>query len=135
MKFGYRDSYDRNETQVGDFHDNISNRRLWQEHRIPYNQYEAMMTTIPGQTEQMSEEEREQDWTIFQQKIESANLTERETIVVNCIVYGGMSLSQAATVVAQAEGSNKPPAKMVISRCRDKAFRKLRNVFTQPDEE
>lgn len=134
MKFGYRDSYDRNEIQVGDFHDNISDRRLWREHRIPYNQYEAMMITMPGEAEQMSEEEREQDWTIFQQKIEAANLTDRETVVVNCIVYGGMSLSQTAIVVAQAEGLSKAPAKMVISRCRDKAFDKLRNIFSQPDE-
>lgn len=136
MKFGYKDSYDRNETQFSDFHENISTiAELWKPHQVPVNEYQALMETRPGEHPTMTEQEREADWTIFQQKIEAANLTERETIVINCIVFGGMSLTQTGIVLAQAEGRNKAFDKMTVSRCRDSGYRKLRTVFTQPDEE
>lgn len=136
MKFGYKDSYDRQETQFAEFHENISSiAELWKQHQVPVNEYQALMGTLPGEHPPMTEQEREADWAIFQEKIELAGLTEREEIVVNCIVFGGMSLSETGTILAQAEGRNKAFDKMTVSRNRDSAYRKLREAFTQPDEE
>ena len=136
MKFGYKDSYDRNETQFSDFHENISTiAELWKPHHVPINDYQALMETKPGEHPAMTEQEREADWAIFQQKIEQAALTERETIVINCIVFGGMSLAQTGIVLAQAEGRNKAFDKMTVSRNRDSGYRKLREAFEEPDEE
>ena len=135
MKFGYKDSYDRNETQFQQFHENYSFAEMWGHHKVPANEYQAMMETLPGEHPPMSEQEREADWAIFQQKIANAGLTERETIVINCIVFGGMSLAETGIVLAQAEGRNKAFDKMTISRNRDSGYRKLRQAFSEPDEE
>lgn len=133
MKFGYRDKHDRNEipfspTESASFHD--VTKHPWTPHRLPENEYQALMEAPPGTDIPMTEVEREADWELFQQKLDAAGLTEREWIVVNCVVFAGMSLSKTAIVVAQAEGLNKAPAKMMISRTRDKAIEKIRNTFT-----
>lgn len=131
MKFGYLDKFERHERAVGAFHTHLHtpDKQLYTPHRAPENDYQALMETLPGEDAPMTAEEREADWAIFQERILRAGLTERETLVVNCIVYGGMSLTQCATVVAQAEGRSRSPDKMSISRCRDKAFAKLRTEF------
>lgn len=138
MKFGYRDKVDRAEIPYspGDapgFHD--PSRRMYRQHHVPDNDYQALMETIPGADVPMTAQEREADWLLFQEKLEAAGLTERERIVVDCVVMGGMSLSQTAIVVAQAEGLNKAPAKMVVARCRDRALEKIRNVFTSWEDQ
>lgn len=138
MKFGYRDKYDRNEipyspTESTNFHD--ANQHPWYPHRMPVNEYQALMETVPGDDIPMTEAEREADWLLFQQKIEAANLTEREWLVVSCIVFGGLSLARTATIVAQAEGLSKAPAKMMVARTRDKALQKIRDTFNNWEEE
>lgn len=131
MKFGYLDKFERHERAVGEFHNHlhVPDKQLYATHRLPENDYQALMETLPGENTVMTAEEREADWLLFQERILQAGLTERETLVVNCIVYGGMSLTQCATVVAQAEGRSRSPDKMSISRCRDRAFAKLRTEF------
>ena len=135
MKFGYLDKFDRNEFAVSDFHPQLHNlnRQIYGPHRLPENEYQAMMEAMPHEDYLMTAEEREQDWNIFEQKIVDAKLTAREELVVNCIVYGGMSLAKTAIIVAQAEGLSKAPDKMSISRCRDKAFDKLREALRKDD--
>lgn len=138
MKFGYRDKHDRNEipyspNESASFHD--VNRNPWRSHKVPVNEYQALMETVPGQDIPMTEAEREADWEGFQQKLVAANLTDREWLVINCIVFGGMSLARTATIVAQAEGLSKAPAKMLVSRTRDKALQKLRDTFNDWEEE
>lgn len=136
MKFGYKDSYDRQETQFSEFHENVSSiAELWRQHQVPVNEYQAIMETLPGEHPPMTEYERESDWVIFAQKIEEAGLTEREQTVINCLVFGGMSLSQTGIMLAQSEGRNKAFDKMTVSRNRDSGYRKLRQVFEQPDED
>ena len=136
VKFGYKDSYDRQETQFSEFHENVSSiAELWKQHHVPVNEYQAMMETLPGEHAPMTEQEREADWEMFAEKIEEAGLTEREQIVINCLVFGGMSLSETGIVLAQAEGRNKAFDKMTVSRNRDSGYRKLRQVFEEPDEE
>ena len=135
MKFGYLDKYDRNETPVGQFHPTVHGQRnqLYGDHRVPVNEYQALMEAKPNDDIGMTEAEREADWASFQEKLDRANLTDRELIVVNCIAIGGMSLSRTAVIVAQAEGLNRAPAKMAISRCRDKAYDKIRAAFKEDD--
>lgn len=136
VKFGYKDSYDRQEVQFAEFHENVSSiAELWKQHQVPVNEYQALMETLPHEHPPMTEQERESDWELFNQKIVAANLTERETIVINCLVFGGMSLSQTGTVLAQAEGRNKAFDKMTVSRCRDSGYRKLQAAFTAPNNE
>ncbi len=104
--------------------------QLWGEHRPPVNEYQALMEEVPlmGGTV-MTEQEREADWLLFQQKLETAGLDEREQLVVDCIVFGGMSLVETAQYLARHQGRNVPLSKMSISRIRDAAFVKLREVF------
>lgn len=133
MKFGYLDKYERNETPVGDYHPNVHGRshQPYAPHRQPANEYQALMECLPNEMPEMTEQEREADWNTFQERMQTANLTERELLVANCIVFGGMSLYQTAIIVAQSEGLSVAPAKMTVARCRDKAYAKLVNAFTK----
>lgn len=136
MKFGYQSKFDRMEKSVGDFHPNTHRRdkQLYSPHRPPENEFQALMESMPLTDVPMTEREREADWMLFEDKIEQAGLTEREALVMHCVVFGGMSLTQAAVIVAQAEGLSKAPPKMTIARVRDRAFNKLRIVFGKDDE-
>ena len=90
------------------------------------------MEAAPLQDVPMTEQEREQDWAGFQQKLDEANLTEREEIVISCVVLGGMSLAQTARIIGEVEGK-KPPSKMSVMRIRDRAYSKLRSVFERTE--
>lgn len=133
MRFGYQSKTDRNEVAVSDFHPMVHDdtHQLYSAHRPPMNEYQALMEAPHGVEPEKSETELEAEWQHVENQIRKANLTEREIIVLNCMVYGGMSLSKTAIVVAQAEGLNVAPAKMTIARCRDRAINKLRKVFKE----
>lgn len=131
MKFGYRDRFDRNEVAVHDFQHGRYKQHLYDGHHVPVNEYQAMMETVPGGTEPMTETEREADWQTLQARVIEAGLTEREQVVVDCIVYGGMSLTETADYVARHESVNRALSKMQIARIRDTAFDKLRNTFSK----
>jgi DNA-binding CsgD family transcriptional regulator len=135
VKFGHLSKQDRFEVSVKEFHPNVhdASHQLWAHHRPPETEYQAMMEAMPHEPVPMTAVERELDWKLFWQKVRAANLTARERIVVDCIIYGGMSLFQTAIVVAQAEGRNKALSKMTVMRCRDKAYSKIRAVFEQED--
>lgn len=136
MKFGYLDKFDRHETPVGQYHPTVQGRKHqpYADHRPPVNEYQALMEAAPFDDVPMTEQEREQDWQGFYQKLEAANLSSREWLVFDCVAIGGMSLSKTALMIAEAEGLLKPPSKMQVSRYRDRAIEKLRNVFTQKEE-
>lgn len=133
MKFGTISKQDRFETPVADYHPVVHgrDRQLWSPHRPPVNEYQALMECLPHESPEMTEQEREQDWDGFQQKLDRAGLSERELLVLDCTVLGGMSLSRAAIIVAQYEGTMKVPSKMTIKRCRDRAVEKLREAFSE----
>lgn len=135
MKFGYLDKFERHETPVGEYHPHIQGRKHqpYSDHRVPVNMYQALMEAAPYDDVPMTEQEREQDWEGFQQKLESANLTAREQLTFDCIAFGGMSLSKVAAVIAATEGLNRAPSKMQVSRYRDRAYDKLRTAFTQKE--
>jgi len=134
MKFGYASKQDRFETPVGEFHPVVHGGRsqLYSPHRPPRDEYQALMEAAPLQDVPMTEQEREQDWAGFQQKLDEANLTEREEIVISCVVLGGMSLAQTARIIGEVEGK-KPPSKMSVMRIRDRAYSKLRSVFERTE--
>lgn len=106
----------------------------WSPHRIPDDQYQSLMECAPGDWPEMAADERESDWTLFQQKLDEAGLDEREWCVINCIVFGGMSLAQTATILAQQDSKGETYGKMVVSRLRDRGLKKLRERFTQDDD-
>jgi len=136
MKFGYLDKFERHETPVGEYHPTVQGRRHqpYSDHRVPVNEYQALMEAAPCDDIVMTEQEREQDWEGFQQKLDAANLTTREQLTFDCIAFGGMSLSRTATVIAQVEHLSRAPSKMQVSRYRDRAYEKLRAVFTQKED-
>ena len=113
----------------------VDNRPLYGPHLVPENEYQALMECDFGEDPKMSATEREADWALFQQKLESAGLTEREMIVVDCVVFGQMSLSKAGEVLARSEGTNKPYSRQHIYRIRNSAYAKLRAVFEQNGED
>jgi len=133
VKYGYQDKFEKHETPVGQWsaraHEPKEN--LYATHRQPEDEYAALMETLPHQQPPMSADEREADWFLFQQKIESAGLTSRETIIIDAIVYAGMSLTQAADHLARCEGTNHPVSKTEIARIRDRGLVKLRKVFKE----
>lgn len=99
-------------------------------HKAPINEYEALMEELPLVTvTRLTEAEREAEWLVFQEKLDAAGLDERERLVVDCIVFGGMSLVETAQFLARDQNKNRALSKMQISRIRDAAFTKLREVF------
>lgn len=135
MKYGYRDKFEKHETPVSDWsarsHRPQSN--LWSPHRVPENMFAAIMETLPHENPGMTEDERDSDWQLFQQKLDSAGLTVREQIVLDSMVFGGMSLTQTAAHLARCEGRNKTVSKTEVARIRDRAYSKLRLVFQRKD--
>ena len=133
MRFGYLDKFEKHETPVGEWSTraHVPQHGIYRTHRQPVNDFQALMETVPYQSEPMTEEERESDWSGFQQKLDAAGLTERESIVLDSIVFGGMSLTQAGDHLARCEGKNRAVSKTEIARIRDRAFEKLRTVFKE----
>lgn len=112
----------------------VENRPLYGPHLVPENMYEALMTADFGQEPAMSSDEREADWLLFETKIKNAGLSDKEAIVVDCVVFGQMSLSDAGDYLARAEGRNKSYTRQHIHHLRNKAFAKLREALTHDDE-
>lgn len=106
---------------------------LWQPHNTPINEYQALMEAPPGGYGVMDEEAREQDWGLFQQKLDRAGLTDRESVVVDSIVFGGRSLFETGIILAQTMGRSKTYSKTTIRRIRDVALAKLRKAFSHDD--
>ena len=113
----------------------VDNRPLYGPHHVPENQYQAMMECDFGQDPAMSVDEREADWFLFETKIKAAGLTEREGIVVDCVVFGQTTLAEAGEYLARHEGRNEPFQRQYIHYLRNKAFDKLRKAFTDEEVE
>lgn len=108
----------------------VDNRPLYGPHNVPQNMYQAMMECDFGEEPAMSSDEREADWLLFEARIRAAGLDSKESIVVDCVVFGQMSLSEAGNYLARAEGRNKTYTRQHIHHLRNKAFAKLRKAFT-----
>lgn len=137
MYGAYKDSFDRNEypsiireMTVTKHSRHSAPAQMYSAHKAPLNEFEALMEELPLVTvTRLTEAEREAEWLVFQQKLDGAGLDDRERLVVDCIVFGGMSLVETAQFLARDQGRNKPLSKMQISRIRDAAYAKLRGVF------
>lgn len=136
MRYGYLDKFEKHETPVGEWSAKAHRKQAgpYDTHRVHDNQYSALMETLPHETPPMSGDEREADWLLFEQKVVAANLSERETIIFDAIVYGGQSLTEAADHLARCEGKNKAVSKTEVARIRDRAINKLRAVFTLEEQ-
>lgn len=113
----------------------VDNRPLYGPHHVPENVYQAMMEADFGQEPKMSQDEREADWLLFETRINNAGLTDRERMVVDCIVFGQMSLAETGEYIARAEGVNVAFRKQRVFDLRNKAFEKLRKAFTENDDD
>lgn len=102
---------------------------LWDAHKIPENEYQALMECDFGQEPEESLAEREAKWALFQQRIDAAGLTEKELLVVECVVFGETSLAEAGEYMARHYGINKGYSKQYIHRLRNSAFAKLRQTL------
>lgn len=112
----------------------VDNRPLHGPHHVPENMYQAMMEADFGEEPKMSQDEREADWLLFETRIKNAGLTDRELLVVDCVVFGQMSLAATGEYMARAEGVNKAFSKQRVHHLRNKAFDKLRKAFTDDNE-
>lgn len=108
----------------------VDNRPLYGPHHVPENQYQAMMEADFGEEPKMSADEREADWLLFETRIANAGLTDQERLVVDCVVFGQMSLAETGRYMARAEGINKAFSKQRVYYLRNRAFEKLRKAFT-----
>lgn len=93
------------------------------------NEYQAVMEADFLEEPKLSEAEAEDAWMVLQDKIDMAGLTEDERIVVDCVVFGGMSLAETGNYLARSHGVNVAVYKQKVHRIREKAFVKLRGVF------
>lgn len=107
----------------------VDDRHLYQNHRIPENEYQALMEADFGEEPALSVDEREAQWAVIQERIAAANLTEEEMAVVDLVVFGQMSLSEAGFYMARWAGINKAYPKQRVHRIRNKAFAKLRETL------
>ena len=108
----------------------VDNRPLYGPHHVPENIYQAMMEADFGEEPKMSADEREADWLLFETRIANAGLTDQERLVVDCVVFGQMSLAETGRYMARAEGINKAFSKQRVYYLRNRAFEKLRKAFT-----
>jgi len=135
MRFGYVDKQDRAERPVGlafqmDGPSLADDSTLYDAHRLPRNEYQALMEADFLEEPEMDEATAEAMWLAFSDKVHSAGLTDRELLVVECIVWGGMSLATTGQYLARELGQNRAVPKQSVQRIRDKAFDKLRGVFS-----
>lgn len=100
---------------------------LWDDHRPPATDIEALMQ--PG-AERVSQETLGERWDDIQVKITAAGLTEKENAVIEYVVFGSMSLADAGRWLGlQFRENGKPYTKTMVSKLRDSALSKLKEVF------
>ena len=95
---------------------------LWDAHRVPDSEYEALMVCDFGQEPQENPYPE-----LFLQKLEAV-LTPKELAVVQFLVYGSMSLSMAGKYLGT------PYSKMAVTQIRNSAFAKLKEAIQNEDE-
>lgn len=114
------------ETRYGSLSDDTT---LWDAHRPPANPYEALMVQGDTPADALMLQDA---FSNIETAIKHAGLTERETAVIELVVFGGMSLAEAGRWLGpQFRDDGKPFHKMTVSKLRDSAYVKLRKVFKQ----
>lgn len=105
---------------------------LWDAHRPPDNDYEALMQ--PGEPA-VSQETLQERWGDIMGRIVRAGLTDKELAVVEYVIFANMSLSEAGRWLGlQFREDGKPYTKTMVSKLRDSAIAKLRTTFTEEEE-
>ena len=114
------------ETQRGSLSDDTT---LWDAHRPPENETEALMQ--PGDN-RVTAEQYEGAWGNIQTLLDCAALTEKELAVLEYITFGGMSLAEAGRWLGlQFRENGQPFSKMMVSKLRDSGLMKLRAAFPE----
>lgn len=105
---------------------------LWDAHRPPSTDHEAMMQD--GEPA-VSQETLQARWEHVQTLIEQAALTPKELAVIEYVVFGEKSLADAGRWLGlQFRDNGTPYSKMMVSKLRDSALKKLRVTFTEGEK-
>lgn len=107
----------------------VDSHGMYDAHRVPANEYQALMEADAHHDPAQTEEEAEAAWLFLQERIDSCGLTDKERVVVDCVVFGGMSLAETGDYLAREVGQNKSFSKQHVWRLRNSAYEKLRSVF------
>ena len=128
-----RDKQDRHETPVGvRYSPNLRDGSLsekdgpWKPHQTAENDYEALMSAAPHEDIEDSYEALSlgAEWMADLLDI----LTEKERSVIELVVFGQRSLSEAGYILG-LEYDRGPYSKMGVSKIRDNALRKMRDAL------
>ena len=106
---------------------------LWDPHRPPENDYEALMQ--PGE-ERVSAETLTGNWGAYADRVQQADLSDKELAVIEYTVFGDMSLSEAGRWLGlQFREDGIAYSKTLVSKLRDSALAKLKITFTEEQNE
>ncbi len=105
----------------------VENAPLWGPHNVPDDEYEALMVCAPWEEPQQSQEELDVERDL--QEMLLSELTPKERTVIELVVYGQMSLSQAGVMLGH-ECGRLPYSKAGVAKLRDSALAKLRAALS-----
>lgn len=107
----------------------VDNRPLYGSHAAPINEYQALMEADAFQEPAKHEGELEEEWIALQKLIDSAGLSDVERLVVDCVVFGQMTLAETGKYLARHHGRNRAYARQTVHGIRISAFNKLRPIL------
>ena len=131
-----RDRQDRHETPSGVKYNEpseakwsgslVDKRGLHEFHQVPDNQFEALMVCAPGEDPKFNQDEAEEVGTMIDTML--SILSPKERSVIELVVIGQQSLSEAGMLLAREYGRSRSYSKALVAKYRDSALVKLRNV-------
>lgn len=131
----FRTPQDRHESAVGVRYNETSRRwdgslvdtkPLYGPHLVADNEYEALMQ-CPPRVEPIPCLADVVDGAVMIEHFLSV-LAPKERSVIELVVFGQMSLSQAGTVLAREYGRNRAYSKTMVVKLRDSALQKMRSM-------
>lgn len=133
----YRDRQDRHETPVGVKYNEpeerrysgsiIDDRPMHGFHQVPDNQYEALMVCPPGHEPKMDQDQAELIGEWLNDFLDC--LTPKERSVIELVVIGQQSLSEAGMFLAREYGRGRSYSKALVAKYRDSGLQKLREKY------
>lgn len=131
-----RDRQDRHETPSGVKYNEpaeakwsgslVDKRGLHEFHQVPDNEFEALMVCAPGEDPKLDQDQAEGIGGMIESMLEI--LSPKERSVIELVVIGQQSLSEAGLLLAREYGRSRSYSKALVAKYRDSALEKLRKV-------
>jgi hypothetical protein len=102
---------------------------LYDHHVIPDNEYEALMRTLPLQEPTPHFDEVDPGWGSVEPKFLQAGLSERDKLVIECVVGGQMTYRETGEFLAREHGRSKAYLRQTVHRWYNDAINKLRKAY------